>query len=172
MADLLKQVNWSAFLLHVLLIVLFPYLLSLFNVAIDLGLLISALSYMALSVILQRMLPLHHRMGFSLLMQKNYEAASLAFQESWNYFNKKPWLDKYRAVLMLSASKISYREMALINRSLCYWHIGDTEKALESYREVLHYFPQSRMAKDAISYIENPDEELETADEDDEHLIP
>jgi tetratricopeptide (TPR) repeat protein len=172
MADLLRQVNWSAFLLHVLLIVLFPYLLSLVNVAIDLGLLISSLSYMGLSVILQRIIPVDHRMGFSLLIQKNYEAAALAFQKSWDYFNKKTWLDNYRAILMLSASKISYREMALINRSLCYWHIGDTERALESYREVLSYFPNSKMAKDAIYYIENPDGEAETTTEEDEYLIP
>jgi tetratricopeptide (TPR) repeat protein len=62
--------------------------------------------------------------------------------------------------------------MALINRSLCYWHLGDTEKALESYREVLNYFPQSKMAKDAISYIENPDEDAEAIDEGDEQIIP
>lgn len=96
-------------------------------------------------------------------MEKEYLAAAQAFQNSWDFFNKNKWLDEYRSVFMLSATKMSYREMALINRSLCFWQMGDTDKAKISYSEVLKYFPNSKMAKDAIAYIENPD--LEGDDE-------
>ena len=165
MLDILKQVNWLAFLLHGLFLIVLTYVLVLFGVNLDLAMLITVSSYIGLSVLLQRLIPKHHRMGFRLLVNKEYESAALAFQQSWNFFSKNRWLDDYRAFFMLSASGMSYREMSLINRSLCYWQSGNNEKALESYREVLNHFPNSRMAKMAIDYIENPDSELDISED-------
>ncbi len=159
MLDLFRQVNWSVFIPHGILVALISFLLIFIGLDTELSILASAVFYLGLSMLLQRLVPFHHRMGFRLLMQKDYENAALAFQQSWENFNKNSWLDKYRSVFMLSASKISYREMALINRSLCYWQMGDSEKALKSYEEVLKYFPNSKMAIDAIDYIKNPDQE-------------
>ena len=156
MVDLIRQVNWIAFVLHAFLVGIITIILLFAGLKTDLSILISAVSYMGLSVVLQRTIPRHHRMGFRLLVHKEYEMAALAFEKSWNFFCKNKWLDDYRAILLLSASNISYREMSLINRSLCFWRSGNIEKALESYKDVLNYFPNSRMAKDAIDYIENP----------------
>jgi tetratricopeptide (TPR) repeat protein len=165
MLDLIRQVNWIAFILHAFLVIIITIILLMAGLKTDLSILISAVSYMGLSVILQRTIPRHHRMGFRLLVHKEYEMAALAFEKSWNFFCKNKWLDDYRAILLLSASKISYREMSLINRSLCYWRIGNIEKALESYKDVLKYFPESRLAKEAIDYIENPNPQDDPSDE-------
>ena len=165
MLDLIKQVNWSAFVLHAFIVGIFTFILVFAGLKTDLSILITAVSYMGLSVILQRAIPRHHRMGFRLLLHKEYEMAALAFEKSWNYFCNNKWLDDYRAILLLSASKISYREMSLINRSLCSWRSGNIEKALESYKDVLKHFPNSRLAKEAIDYIENPNPEEDLSDE-------
>lgn len=163
MLDLFRQVNWSVFLPHGIFVALLTFLLTLTGLETDLAILAGAVVYLGLSMLLQRLVPFHHRIGFKLLMEKEYLAAAQAFQNSWYFFNKNKWLDEYRSVFMLSATKMSYREMALINRSLCFWQMGDTDKAKISYSEVLKYFPNSKMAKDAIAYIENPD--LEGDDE-------
>jgi tetratricopeptide (TPR) repeat protein len=165
MLELLKQVNWLAFFLHGILLILITYVLVLAGISTDLAMLIIVSAYIGLSVLLQRIIPKHHRMGFRLLIYKEYESAALAFQESWNFFTRNKWLDDYRSIFLLSASGISYREMSLINRSLCYWQLGNNEKALESYREVLKYFPESRMAKMAIDYIENPEPNEDTSED-------
>lgn len=162
MLELFRQVNWTAFILHTLLVVLVSFVLIMIGLKSDLSILIAAVSYMGLSVFLQRVVPRHHRMGFRFLLHKEYESASVAFQESWNFFSKNIWLDKYRSIFLLSASKMSYREMALINRSLCYWQSGNNERALESYKEVLGLFPDSRLAKEAIHYIENPEPKVKS----------
>ena len=165
MVDLIRQVNWIAFVLHAFLVGIITIILLFAGLKTDLSILISAVSYMGLSVVLQRTIPRHHRMGFRLLVHKEYEMAALAFEKSWNFFCKNKWLDDYRAILLLSASSISYREMSLINRSLCFWRSGNIEKALESYKDVLKHFPNSRLAKEAIDYIENPNPEEDLADE-------
>lgn len=166
MLDLFRQVNWSVFIPHGILVALMAYLLIFIGLEPELSILAAAVIYLGLSMLLQRLIPFHHRMGFRLLMQKDYEKAAQAFQESWNFFTKNEWLDRFRSIFMLSASKMSYREMALINRSLCFWQMGDTDKALESYEEVLKNYPESKMAKDAIDYIKNPDQDEAEEDED------
>lgn len=169
MQELIRQVNWTAFILHAFMVGIVSFILVVVGLETDLSILISAAAYMGLSVLLQYAIPRHHRRGFRLLQHHEYEMAALAFEKSWNYFCNNKWLDDFRAILLLSASKISYREMSLINRSLCYLRSGKMDRALESYKEVLNYFPNSRMAKDAIDYIENPhpneDEENENESE-------
>jgi hypothetical protein len=168
MLDLFRQVNWAVFLPHGILVAIFVFILILFGLETDLALLTGSFIYLGLSLVLQRVVPFHHRMGYKLLMQKDYEKAKLAFQNSWDYFQKRPWMDNYRSIFMLSASKMSYREMALINRALCFWQNREDEKAKEAYSEVLKYFPDSKMAKEAIAYIENPEPEEEEAEEETE----
>jgi tetratricopeptide (TPR) repeat protein len=165
MLELIRQVNWTAFTLHAFFVGILTFILILVGLETDLSILTTAVAYMGLSVLLQRFIPKHHRMGFKFLSRREYDSAVIAFQESWNYFSKNKWVDDYRAIFLLSASKMSYREMALINRSLSYWQLGNYEKALESYTEVLSYFPESRLAKEAIEYINNPDNKEEAFDE-------
>jgi hypothetical protein len=165
MLDLFRQVNWIVFFPHGLLLAIFAVLINLTGTSWDVSILAGAVIYLGLSTLLQRFVPFHHRHGMSLLVQRDYERASQAFQASWEFFNKKSWLDDYRAIFILSASKMSYREMALINRSLCYWQMGEDAKARESYVEVLKYFPDSKMAKDGIAYIDNPEPEEEEEEE-------
>ena len=93
MVDLIRQVNWIAFVLHAFLVGIITIILLFAGLKTDLSILISAVSYMGLSVVLQRTIPRHHRMGFRLLVHKEYEMAALAFEKSWNFFCKNKWLD-------------------------------------------------------------------------------
>ena len=101
MLDLIRQVSWIAFFLHALIVGVITLILFLAGLKTDLSILISAVSYMGLSMVLQRTIPRHHRMGFRLLVHKEYEMAALAFEKSWNYFCNNKWLDDYRAILLL-----------------------------------------------------------------------
>ena len=76
-----------------------------------------------------------------------------AQQESYDFFTRCRWLDRYRAVTLMSLSAISYREMALINIAFAYSQIGDGGKAKEHYERALDDFPNSGMASAALKLI-------------------
>ena len=56
---------------------------------------------------------------------------------------------------MMSASAISYREMALCNIAFCYSQLGDGQKAESYYRRALDEFPNSALAVAALRMIES-----------------
>ena len=55
----------------------------------------------------------------------------------------------------MSASAMSYREMALCNIAFCYSQIGKGMKAIEYYQRVLKEFPNSGLAQSALRMIES-----------------
>ena len=55
---------------------------------------------------------------------------------------------------MLSSSRISYREMGLLNAAFCFGQSGQRERAIEEYRRVLVEFPGSKMAEAALRLLE------------------
>ena len=59
------------------------------------------------------------------------------------------------SLFLLSSSRISYREMALINRAFCYTQIKEGEKAKELYKKALEEFPDSGMAKAGVNMLES-----------------
>ena len=72
---------------------------------------------------------------------------------SYGFFNKKQWIDKYRFIILLSASRISYKEMALLNIAFCYGQLGDGKRSREFYEKTLTEFPDSEMAKTALNML-------------------
>ncbi|MDC7223261.1 MAG: hypothetical protein PQJ60_05925 [Spirochaetales bacterium] len=94
-----------------------------------------------------------HRKGIRLFKQKRFEEAIPYFQESYSYFMKNKWLDKYRYITMLSSSRISYTEMALLNEAFCLCQLEKKAEAIEKYEMVLHFFPESEMAASALKML-------------------
>ncbi|WP_018343658.1 tetratricopeptide repeat protein [Cytophaga aurantiaca] len=88
--------------------------------------------YLVLAYGLRYFVPIHHRKGLRELKQGNYEEALKHFEKSYEYFSAHPWIDFFRVFTMFSASKLSYREMAMMNKYICLEALGRVE---EFYKE-------------------------------------
>jgi tetratricopeptide (TPR) repeat protein len=161
MLALLRQINWVSVIPHIVVLVGLALLFGLIGMSWDIAVLMAAMLYLGLAVVLQNLIPADHRRGMQAFKKADYSTAKEAFEDSYNFFQKKEWLDKYRSLFMLSVSKMSYKEIALVNMALCDLQAGKMQDARAGYERVLKEFPDSKMAKEAIDYIDNPEEEEE-----------
>ncbi len=167
MLGLLRQINWVSVIPHFVVLIGLAALLGLIGMPWDIAVLIAAMFYLGLAVVLQNLIPADHRRAMQAFKRADYDAAKAAFQDSYQFFKTKSWLDEYRSIFMLSVSKMSYKEIALVNMALCDFQAGKIQEARAGYERVLTEFPNSQMAKDAIHYIDHPEEEEEDELEDD-----
>src|SRR4051812_19780399 len=112
-----------------------------------------ALTYLVLSFILRSVIPQDHKKGMALVKEGRFKQAIPFFQESYSYFTRNEWIDKYRFLTLLSLSRISYTEMALNNIAFCYSQSGDGEMAEKMYLKTLEEFPGSGIAQAALRMI-------------------
>jgi tetratricopeptide (TPR) repeat protein len=96
-----------------------------------------------------------HRRGIRFFRRGQYEQAIRAFEESYEFFTCHPWIDRFRSIILMSASAPSYREMALCNIAFCHTQIGNGERAKEVYRRTLDEFPDSGLAASAMRMLES-----------------
>ncbi len=101
-----------------------------------------------------RELPHAHRKGIRFVNREQFKEAAQCFLDSYEFFEKRRWLDRYRSILMLCPSRISYREMALANSAFCYAQTGDGENARLYYEKCLEHFPDSRLASVALRLMD------------------
>ncbi len=99
------------------------------------------------------MLAKYHQQGMKLVKQQKFENAISLFIGSVDFFAKHQWIDKYRFLTLLSASKMTYKEMALCNIAFCYSQIGNGTKAKEYYEQTLKEFPKNGLAIAALKMI-------------------
>ncbi|HYG16086.1 MAG TPA: tetratricopeptide repeat protein [Bacteroidia bacterium] len=150
---------WLNFIPQVVYIALFFglfYLLSVKNPFVP-----AVLMWFALASALQNLVPRHHRRGMAFVKHGDYEPAIEHFENSYHFFTRNKWVDKYRSIVLLSISRISYREMALLNIAFCYSQTGEGEKAKEYYNRVLTEFPGSVMAQTALNMLNSMDSETD-----------
>lgn len=96
-----------------------------------------------------------HRRGMRLLRAEHFEDAIAQFEQSYAFFSRHAWIDRYRALAMFSPSAISYREMALCNIAHCYDRLGNAA-ATEAYlRRALAEFPASGLAAQGLKELES-----------------
>ncbi len=81
------------------------------------GVFFGAVIYLALSQLLRRVIPRHHRNAIRHCRRGEYELAIPEFQKSVAFFRAYEWIDRFRAVTMLSAAGMWYREMAIMNNA-------------------------------------------------------
>ncbi|MEY4568543.1 MAG: hypothetical protein RLY14_3513 [Planctomycetota bacterium] len=117
------------------------------------GILFAAAAYVLLSVVLRGLLAKHHKLGVSLCRQNRFEEAIIEFDKSLEFFNRNEWIDRFRAVTLLSAG-LPYREMALVSKAFCYAQLGQGTKAQQTYEECLRKFPESQLAASALRFLE------------------
>ena len=113
----------------------------------------------------RKFIPRAHRRGIRLSQAQQFEEAIRSHEESYEFFTRHSWLDRYRSITMMSSSAISYREMALLNIAFAYSQIGNGEKAKKCYQRALKEFPDSVMATAALRMMESVERKrVETED--------
>ena len=116
--------------------------------------LMASSTYLLASFLLKRAFICHHMAGIALLRENRYQEALTKFQDSYDFFEKHPWIDKYRYITFLASSRISYTEMALVNAAFCCMQLHMVNEAKEYYQKALMIFPFSKIAKSALQEIE------------------
>jgi tetratricopeptide (TPR) repeat protein len=116
--------------------------------------LLSVLAFIMLSIYLKIIIPRSHRRGILFIKKNNYESALLCFHVSYRFFKRFYWIDKYRALFLLSASKLSYQEMALANMGFCYIRLDKTDEARKMYTRLLKEYPKNHQARQALQELE------------------
>jgi len=84
----------------------------------------AAMVYLVLAYGLRYFVPIDHRKGLRELKQGNYSEALLHFKKSYDFFSEHPLVDRFRVFTMFSASKLSYREMAVMYKEVCLGALG------------------------------------------------
>ena len=115
---------------------------------------VGATAYLVLSIGLRRLIPRDHRAGIALFRRERFADALPHFQRSYEYFTRHRWLDDWRFIALLSSSRVSYREIALLNVAYCYGQTGDGERSRELYQRAAQEFPGSRMAEASLRMFE------------------
>ena len=100
------------------------------------ALMTGCISYLILAWTLRLTFQKHHRKAMKLMHIKNYSDAISAFQNSYDFFEKHPNIDKYRFITMFSSSAIPYQQMALNNIGICYLYMNENTKALDSFQKL------------------------------------
>lgn len=148
---LIRQINWLALAIQLCVFVGLVYFFQWLQVGAPS--LMAIATYLVVVYFLRFFLAQYHRYGMLFLKKNEFESAIPYFESSYEYFQEKPWLDRFRAVFLLSSSRISYREMALVNIAYCYSQLGDTDNAKASYKRALQEFPESEIARAGLQAV-------------------
>ena len=109
--------------------------------------------YLAYSIGSRQIIASAHRAGIRLSRQGRFQEAISQYERSYQFFAKHKWIDRFRSLVLMSPSGISYREMALVNIAFCHGQLGNAELAKEYYQKTLQEFPDSGMAKASLNMI-------------------
>lgn len=95
--------------------------------------------------------------GRKLIRLNYFREAIPYFERNILFFKKYSWLDKWRHLLFFNHSKLTYKQIDLLNKAYCLIRIGDKEKALEIFRAMLKKHPNILLLttiQDIIKYLE------------------
>jgi tetratricopeptide (TPR) repeat protein len=147
---LFKDINWLSVLIQAIAITLFSWVWNQLHTTNHI--LNGTLTYYALSMTLRTLVPRAHRKGINAIKAEQYQDAIVHFEKSYTFFTRFPWLDRYRALILLSSSKLSYRQMALNNIAFCYSINGDRLKSIEYYHRIRAEFLDNK-ATDSVDTV-------------------
>ncbi|MDO4275635.1 MAG: tetratricopeptide repeat protein [Eubacteriales bacterium] len=159
-----RQIAWLSIVPQLFIMGILVLIFHLFVKPFKSALILAMIIYLAVSLILRRCVPHHHRKGILLYQQGNYEKAIEEFRKSYDFFCRHTWIDKYRCITLLSSSRTSYTEMALLNIAFCYTQSNNAKLSKEYYQRVLELFPKSEMAKSALNMISSFENEEDDID--------
>jgi len=141
----IRNTNYYYYIPQIAILCFILYILYSLNVSHYLILGVSL--YFLLSIYLKVLIPRWHRKGIFYLKKGELQGAILAFQRSYQYFQKYSWIDQYRAFTLFSTSQLSYSEMALMNIIYCYEQLGDKKNAQKYHKILRQQFPDNKYSR-------------------------
>jgi tetratricopeptide (TPR) repeat protein len=148
---IVRQIAWVS--LFPQLIFMAAIILALSALKVSNPIIVGAAIYLVLSFALRFLIAVSHRKGMVAFRNGDYASALPHFEASYNFFEKHKWLDKWRYLVLLSSSKISYKEMAMLNIAFCYSQLDKGAESKKAYEDTFSSFPNSEMAKAALNMI-------------------
>lgn len=91
--------------------------------------------------------------GLKAFDKDNWDESIVFFESTYDFFNRHPWIDKYRSIVLMESSAIEYREMALMNIAVAYGQMGNQDKVRQYCEWTLREFPESIVAKNTLRLI-------------------
>lgn len=146
-----RQTNWFSSVPQLLLMMVF--VAGFYLAGSKEYIMYGAATYLVVSLVLKNVLARQHRRGISLVKQSRFVEAIPCFANSYSFFTRNEWVDKYRFITMLSSSQMNYREMALCNIGFCYGQVGNRHQAIEYYEKALHEYPENSLAKASLAML-------------------
>ena len=95
----------------------------------------------------------YHAKGIRMMKAGRFHEAIDAFQESFGFFDKYSFLDRWRSFVFLMPGKYDYKEMALLNLGYIYGQIGEGHSAEEVYKKCLDLYPNNGIAESALNLL-------------------
>ena len=148
----IREISWVAFGWQ--LVVLALLIATMFAVVGPRhGVTLGAVAFLAWRLCAHQLVARHHRTGIRLMRARRLEPAIAAFQRSLAFFERYPWLDRYRAVVLLSPSRMCYREMALVNIAFAWGQLGNGVLMKQAYERAHAEYPENPIALAALQQI-------------------
>jgi hypothetical protein len=151
-SPVVRRISWPAFALQMAMLITVLMAAKYVAPGADAVLWIVG-GFLVLTLALRFLVPRAHRRGIRYVRSGQYEPARECFLESYAFFTRHAWIDRYRAITLMSASYMSYREMALCNAAFCCTQIGEGQQARQLYQQALEEFPHSGMAATALNVL-------------------
>ncbi len=95
-----------------------------------------------------------HQEGLDKVQLGKFDEAIQAYDRSLDFLKRNPWVDHFRFLTILSASTMTYREMALVSQAYCYIQLKQTKKAREIYELCLAEYPNNILAASALRFMD------------------
>ena len=127
------------------------------------AILLAALAHLIYGRIMRAWLTRDHRVGIALFKERRFAEAAPRFEASYRAMVDRPWIDRFRWLILGGASEMSYREMALCNAAFCYSQVGGGQKALGLYEQALKEFPGSSLATASLNMLNSVRQPAEPA---------
>jgi len=152
---LIRSINWFAAMFQLLLIgAIALVILRVFQVRdAPLAFLLAAVCHYIYCHLMRNWLTKEHRGAVKLVRKSIFAEAANRFEANYRAMVARPWIDRFRWLLLGSASTMSYREMALCNAAFCYSQVGDGERAINLYEQALREFPGSGLAATSLRML-------------------
>jgi tetratricopeptide (TPR) repeat protein len=146
-----RNLSIKALILHYFLV--FSFILIWTKADSENSIFLGCATYLAILIFLRNTLGGLHKKGIRLSKQFKFSEAIPFFEKSYAFFKRNDWIDKYRYITVLSASKWTYKELALTSIAFCYGQLGDAKKAEEYYERTLQEFPDNGLALTSLNLI-------------------
>jgi len=148
----IHQIAWISLVIQMIIVGVLIGLATYLNVPKPI--LAATIAYLAIAALIRLLLTAHQRRGMHYAREGRLELAIPEFQKSYEFFHRNAWLDEMRYIFLLSTSRVSYREMGLLNLAYCDLWADRGEDAVRTYLRTIEEFPDSGLAWTGIKLFQ------------------